>query len=246
MANNICLICKKRPKRKDHQFCSTACTNRAARMAPALIKVPKGHVMYNNVKSSFVKTWKENTPKPTITGIFLLPWTVKSRNAFEKYRDNVAKKRKLKTKEVKRFRSEKRACHLGDSKKNMKFCKRKSCNMCKAIKSSFHDTLKFKQGLAKKKSKVGVRFGGGIYISPTSNRAFNYAKNVSGNRSHKLALMSVRCVLGKVQKLSKEEHGRLKPNKGYDSVEGKAANGQTELVVYNADAVRPAYLIIVK
>lgn len=49
-------------------------------------------------------------------------------------------------------------------------------------------------------------------------RAFNYAKNVSGNRSHKLALMSVRCVLGKVQKLSKEEHGRLKPNKGYDSV----------------------------
>lgn len=59
----------------------------------------------------------------------------------------------------------------------------------------------------------------------------------------------------------------MKPNKGYDSVslhgmvsddvsqvptllchkvEAKVGNKPTELVVYTADAIRPAYLIIVK
>lgn len=41
---------------------------------------------------------------------------------------------------------------------------------------------------------------------------------MDGNRSRLKAVLSVRTVLGKVQKLTKEEHHRMKPNKGYDSV----------------------------
>lgn len=79
------------------------------------------------------------------------------------------------------------------------------------------------------------------------------------------AVLSVRTVLGKVQKLHKEEHHRLQPNKGYDSVrcaqigglgicadwtssqvEAQTPGKPKELIVYNADAIRPAYLIMVK
>lgn len=66
--------------------------------------------------------------------------------------DKVAKQHKLKNKEVKRWRAEKRACHLGDGK-NKKLCKRKACHLCPAIRSQFGATLKFKRGLVKKKAK---------------------------------------------------------------------------------------------
>lgn len=108
--NNICVRCNKRPKRKDYQFCSDRCTKIAAKNAPSLLRVPKGHVMYDDrqslrilhliraavdltyphpqitVKKSFKKQWKEKTPLPTFSAVYLITWTHKSREAFEKYR----------------------------------------------------------------------------------------------------------------------------------------------------------------
>ena len=46
--NKICLRCKRHDKRKDHQFCSDRCTKIAEKNAPMLIRVPKGHVMYDS------------------------------------------------------------------------------------------------------------------------------------------------------------------------------------------------------
>lgn len=109
--NTTCVRCNKRPKRKDHQFCSDRCTKIAAKNAPSLLRVPKGHVMYDDrqslshlihaavdltsssppkknitVKKSFKKQWKEKTPLPTFSAVYLITWTHKSRTAFEKYR----------------------------------------------------------------------------------------------------------------------------------------------------------------
>ena len=47
-ADNICLICRQRVKRRNYQFCSPRCTVIAAQRAPELIPVPRGHVMYND------------------------------------------------------------------------------------------------------------------------------------------------------------------------------------------------------
>jgi hypothetical protein len=77
--------------------------------------------------------------------------------------------------------------------------------------------------------------------------------------------MSVRTVLGKVQKLNREEHSRMKPDAGFDSVslvflfgihpflmsrcaqvQAQTPGKPVELVVYTADAIRPAYLIMLK
>lgn len=49
--NTTCVRCNKRPKRKDHQFCSDRCTKIAAKNAPSLLRVPKGHVMYDDRQS---------------------------------------------------------------------------------------------------------------------------------------------------------------------------------------------------
>lgn len=52
MANDICIRCNQRSKRKGFQFCSDRCTQIAAKNAPQLLRVPKGHVMYEDGESS--------------------------------------------------------------------------------------------------------------------------------------------------------------------------------------------------
>jgi hypothetical protein len=104
--SDICLRCKKRPKRKDYQFCSQECTKIAAKHAPQLIRIPKGHAMYNNgeciyaservsrnwnifwtvVKKSFKDSWQGGVNLPTVASISLITWTPEMREAFDKYR----------------------------------------------------------------------------------------------------------------------------------------------------------------
>jgi hypothetical protein len=106
--SEICLRCKQRVKRKDSQFCSDRCTQIAAKSAPMLIRVPKGHVMYNNggsftveiwpnpdekyyiiVKKSFKNSWHDKKKLPTIVSISLITWTAQQRKSFETYRSVV-------------------------------------------------------------------------------------------------------------------------------------------------------------
>jgi hypothetical protein len=113
----------------------------------------------------------------------------------------VAKKRKMSKKkvEVKRFRSEARACRVGDPSQK-KLCKlpKGKCRLCTAIRTGFKYSLEYKRNRAKrgdpyvhvsgivmchfKTWKVlalnmkmalllrnGVRFGGGLYMAPSSS-----------------------------------------------------------------------------
>lgn len=88
-------------------------------------------------------------------------------------RADVAKKRKLtKNKvEVKRFRAEARACSLGDPGQN-KMCKRPEgqCRMCTAIRTGFRYSLQYKRNFALQGVGYGVRFGGGLYMAPSSSK----------------------------------------------------------------------------
>ncbi|KAK0211551.1 hypothetical protein IW262DRAFT_1468088 [Armillaria fumosa] len=245
MADNICLVCKNAPKRQDYQFCSQECTNEAASTAPKLIRVPQGHVMHNNsthlhilpnaieVTSSLVKKlwtekWHDPTkPCPSISKIYLITWSVDMRISFDAYRDEVARKRKIpddKSKEIKCFRSERRACHLGDSKSYDSLCTNPGCRLCVAIESGFGSSLDFKQQQVNRGAKDGIRFGGGIYLSASSNKAFEYAKNLRKGSEY-LAVIATRTVLGNIQLLSAEDHTRMTPDKGFDSVKGRADGG---------------------
>ncbi|KAI0341111.1 hypothetical protein BDW22DRAFT_1333278 [Trametopsis cervina] len=216
MANEICLQCKQRVKRKDHQFCSKRCTEMAAKKAPQLLRVPKGHVMYNDVKKHFKRGWKNPSARlPTVTRIYLITWSVKMRSSFEQYR--------------------------------YKLCKKPEgvCRLCTAIRTGFKYSLQYKRKVVKQVPSTGVRFGGGLYMAPTSSKAYQYAKNQSKGSKLKAVLMA-RVVLGIPERMSRENVTKLKPKQGCDSVETHVGSEPTELVVYTENAARPAYLLMLK
>lgn len=245
--NDICLVCRRRPKRTDYQFCSNRCTGIATRKAPQLMRVPKEHVFYKNIKTMFAKNWHDKKKNlPTIAKIYLITWTASQRSSFEKYRERVAKLRKIpkgKAKEIKSFRSERRACRLGD-RVPCTTCKNSGCRLCLAIRSAFKSSLDYKRKMVHANATSGIRFGGGVYMAPASNKAFQYAVNLSKGSNY-LTTLVTRTVLGNMQLLTTEQHHRLAPNKGYDSVKAHTQNDPWEYVTYNKDAVRPAYLVVV-
>ncbi|KAK0467741.1 uncharacterized protein EV420DRAFT_425964 [Desarmillaria tabescens] len=247
MANKICLVCKKRPKRDKYQFCSKRCTDTAANRAPQLLRVPKDHVMYKDVATSFGQNWNwQRGPRPSIARIYLITWSPSLRKSFDDYRENIARTMKgnKEPKEVKRFRCEARKCRLGDpGELNNKLCGTPDCWLCRAIETGFRTTLDNKRlgrGLSR-----GSRFGRGIYMAPSSSMAFQYAEN-GGSGSKYKAVLTTRVVLGNPQTVKLDNWGRLEPDKGYDSVEAHPPVGPTEVVVFHHDAARPAYLIIAK
>lgn len=107
MSSDICLRCKQRRKRSGHWFCSDRCTQIAAGSAPQLMRVPKGHVLYDEgwlhialaskeivltwfshraVKRSFKSNWESNKQLPTIAAVYLITMTKQLRESFETYR----------------------------------------------------------------------------------------------------------------------------------------------------------------
>lgn len=246
--NNKCLVCLQNPKRDNYQFCSKFCTDRVARTAPQLLPVPDDHVMYRDVKTLFVNNWNWSTGHlPQIKRIYLITWSPSLRESFDSYRENVARTmtNKDKPKEVKRFRCEARMCRLGDPGESTALCRMPMCHLCRAIETGFKTTLDYKRSLSPMQQR-GVRFGRGIYMAASSSKAFQYASN-GDSRSEHQAVLVTRVVLGNPQWLCKEDHKKEKLDKGYHSVEAHPENGgPTEDVVFDHNAVRPAYLIIVK
>ncbi|KAK0467736.1 uncharacterized protein EV420DRAFT_1758006 [Desarmillaria tabescens] len=204
------------------------------------------------VANSFRDTWDYNAGScPVIDRIYLITWTPGMRDSFDNYRESVAKRLKdrKKPKEVKRFRAESRTCLLGDPGQSASLCNDRNCHLCRAIETGFESTLRHKRCLVYNGQLESCRFGGGIYMSPASSKAFNYAVNAGYGSQYK-AVLATRVILGKPQQLAWDENYRLEPDLGYDSnlqVEARPADGgPIELVVYNHNAVRAAYLLILK
>ncbi|KAK0467765.1 uncharacterized protein EV420DRAFT_1259286, partial [Desarmillaria tabescens] len=214
-------------KRKDYQFCSDRCTNLAAKKAPQLMRVLKGHVFYENVKKMFVKQWNDQRQHlPTIMKIYLITWTAYQHTSFEKYCRKVARMRKIGKGKLKEL------------------CSMSNCRLCPTIRTAFKSSLEYKHQMVMNNATTGIRFGGGLYMSPSSNRAIKYALNLLEGSEY-LTVLVTRTVLGKMQFLKDEQHHRLSPDKGYDSVKACTKGGPLEYVTYRKDAVHPAYLLMI-
>jgi len=88
------------------------------------------------------------------------------------------------------------------------------------------------------------RFGPGIYTSSTSSKSNDYSHN--GKSSSWKAIMLNKVVVGKGYKVKQDKPSLTGPPTGYDSV--LAETGQSlnhdELIVFNEDAIRPAWLVM--
>ncbi|KAJ8588574.1 hypothetical protein M405DRAFT_740076 [Rhizopogon salebrosus TDB-379] len=242
--NDICLQCMRFPKRKNFTFCSKGCSDAVARDAPRLIKIPPNHVMHQNVKRDFESSWCAPN-RPCILDIYLITWSASSRSSFDNYRDIVQRWSRLPNgNEVKRFRAERRACHLGEPGQ-LSLCRRHDCRLCYAIRTGFKSTLAHKRSV-QPMGYAGIRLGHGIYATPTSSKAFQYATNTRDQSRVKTVIYS-RVVLGKAFRTAREMPLLRNAPSGYDSVEAlsgpESQFDDPECVVYNANAIRPAYLI---
>jgi len=249
----ICLQCKKREKRKEYQFCSSQCTKDAAQRAPKLLKIPQTHVMFKKVRESFNSEWKgvplvakaqKLRRPPKISAIYLITWTAKLRSSFDNYRDCVGLL--TGTTECKRFRSEKRACNLGEPGCR-ELCQQNACHLCPAIRTGFKSSLDYKRTIF----GTGIRLGQGIYTTPSSSKAYQYAENVGpAVGSDTKAVLYTRVVLGKQFRTKHEDDSLRNAPSGYHSVIGITGKDSEfldeECVVYDENAIQPAYLIMLK
>jgi hypothetical protein len=207
--------------------------------------------MYLNVEELFERSWALQDPPPEIAKIYLITWPKDMRASFEAYRDGVAPHRGAHSKgkgEIKAFRSERRGCTLGDDRKNLIPCRSTECKLCMALTSGFRSSLEYKRSRVRSGAKKGARFGAGVYMTPASNKALQYAENTSPAAKY-AAVLVTRVALGNQQPMEAEDHKRMHPDTGYDSVVGVAEGGHAadkEYVVYDENAVRPAYLVMVK
>ncbi|KZV67929.1 hypothetical protein PENSPDRAFT_697946 [Peniophora sp. CONT] len=224
----------------------------ASQPFPQLLDIPRDHALYLELAKKFQSSWKKKERKE-IARIFLITWPRAMRTTFQDYRDRIATLRGtpkgFKDNEIKCFRSESRACRLGDTESATRLCEWADCRLCLAIKTGFEASLLYKQQRVWSGSRAGVRFGGGIYMSPDSDKAFEYAVDVDNayNRSPYSAVLVTRTVLGNKQYLTSEDCTRLQPDPDYDSAYGfSAKDGRIEHIVYNKYAVRPAYLVMLK
>ncbi|KAH0835576.1 hypothetical protein J3R83DRAFT_9301 [Lanmaoa asiatica] len=251
LASNACPQCWRFPKLPDHRFCSIACGRFAARSAPELKYLPPRHKLSIKIATQFMKCWK-SVPRPKVLAVYMVTWTESSQSRFEQYsRDAVEARGQFRRiglspgNEQKRFRSTVRACTLGE-RGNLFPCHNEACWMCETIRCGFEPHLERKRSIPW--DGCGIRLGAGIYTSHTSSKADNYAENIHDPNSSIKAMLVCRVVVGNPYVMYQEDQTIRSPPPGYDCVFGKpgweSAFAEDEYVVYNADAVRAAYLVL--
>jgi len=135
-----------------------------------------------------------------------------------------------------RFHGTVRECRLGDTSTAQGLCLLDTCNLCRIIQNSFE--------IARVGERTNFgRFGAGIYTSATSSKANDYtARHASPNK----AMLLNYVVMGRAIKLTRTNQRLTQPPHGFDSVIGEPGGGLNydESVVYNNDAILPAFLIV--
>jgi len=133
------------------------------------------------------------------------------------------------------FHGTNRFCRLGEHNSLIQPCSLPTCNLCSIIRDSFD----MKRCGTKHDFR---RFGDGIYTTVSSSKADDYVLNGDESLRFRVLLVS-RVVVGKPHKRRQNATWLTKPPYGLDSVVGEPGVdlNYEETVVYDNDAIRPAF-----
>ncbi|KDQ52778.1 hypothetical protein JAAARDRAFT_476269 [Jaapia argillacea MUCL 33604] len=242
--DHACLWCKKAEKRIG-QFCSLLCDASATRTAPSILEVPADHVTFKSVSGQFKASWRHANKKcPVVKKIYKVIVDSASRDRYFAYRDAVEARGHFASRpgsslsvgnEHRRWHGTSRACNLGDTG-HTTLCNG-VCALCSIIRTSYD--------IALVGGNTGFsRFGKGIYASSTSSKSDDYSKN-TGKSSLKAMLLNT-VVVGKGHKLYHNDPNLTGPPLSFDSILAETGHdlNHDEVIVYNNDAIRPAYLVM--
>ncbi|KIO27724.1 hypothetical protein M407DRAFT_72799, partial [Tulasnella calospora MUT 4182] len=137
------------------------------------------------------------------------------------------------------FHGTPRYCFLGDGDAMADLCDMSICGLCGILRNSF--------SVARAGTAPGrnfLRFGHGIYTSSVSSKADDYTNKLSHSTNKVLIVAKV--ALGKGSIFHRTTTSLRSAPEGYNSVLGEVGIdlNYDEQVLYQDDAVRPAYVIL--
>ncbi|KXN91287.1 Tankyrase-1, partial [Leucoagaricus sp. SymC.cos] len=194
------------------------------------------------VKQQFYKGWKHpHKRKPRIKVIFRIISPPSFHIPYYQHRDLSESSRCTVTSPNERFlfHGTSRACSLGEDRSTIHLCMLPECHLCCIVRNSF-DIRK-----CGTKNKFQRRFGTGIYTTSVSSKADDYTQNIDQEAATRVLLLN-RVIVGKPNRRIHNAVNLTAPPPGCHSVIGEPGAGLNyeETVVYNDDAIRPAFLIV--
>jgi len=206
---------------------------------PELRELKPSMRQYKSLQDLFLQRWKQPRElAPPISRIFEIRYNESDMLGYEQYRTRFGAYT-----EALEFHGTDRACMLGEHSNprcRKTLCGLKTCYLCSVIRHSFKVSACGRKNLFK-------RFGHGIYTSPVSSKAHGYVRNtqIFGLAPYK-AMLIVRVVRGRSWVTQGNARDLISPPPGYDSVYGVPGDSlrYSETVLYDNDAIRPAYLVL--
>ncbi|KAG8816814.1 hypothetical protein FRC18_000807 [Serendipita sp. 400] len=247
LGQRACVICKSAPydAARESLFCGYACLKKAEAMAPGIIEIPMSHPKFRNIAHQFTQKWLHtNVAFRPPKHIYIVLQSATQKASYARYKAKVEREGnfvasgRTEGNENRRFHGSTRQCRLGDPG-NTQLCSNTNCPLCGILRTSFD--------LAFFKVKTGfARFGRGHYTTATSSKSDSYSTN--GSTSSYKAIIMTKVVVGRGYKMTQNAQTLTAPPTGFHSVLGEPVQGgklnYDELVVYDNDAIRPAYLIV--
>ncbi|KAF8896054.1 hypothetical protein BD779DRAFT_559143 [Infundibulicybe gibba] len=200
---------------------------------------------YLQVQKRFRKGWKHpDKPLPYVHFIFRIASPDETLEPYLKYRARIhaatstTSNFKHTANEKLLFHGTNRSCRIAEDTQKLRLCGLADCYLCSIIRKSYD----VHRCGSKHKFR---RFGTGIYTTSCSSKADDYLHNVDNNSALRVMLVN-RVVLGKAHKRRHNATHLSEPPRGHHSVVGVPGGdlNYRETVVYNNDAIRPAYLIV--
>jgi len=205
--------------------------------------------LYSIIKKEFIIGWKHsNKKKPQLQAMYKILWSDMNLKPYIEYRElvatlvassfvvrdwsmNLANEQLL-------FHGTNRYCQLAEDGRRLRLCDLPACHLCCIVRNSFDIN---KCGI---KNKFR-RFGTGIYFTSCSSKADDYTLNGDESSRYRVLLVS-RVVVGNSHKRRQNATNMIEPPFGYHSVIGEPGIdlNYEETVVYDNDAIRPAFLIV--
>ncbi|KAG9005185.1 hypothetical protein FRB94_001802 [Tulasnella sp. JGI-2019a] len=183
---------------------------------------------FSSVCFQFATSWRHtNVSRPSVRLVYKVRYDPDLHKRYKSYLSRVGNEQQL-------FHGTSRKCRIGDPGEDAFICYDADCSLCQILRTSFSVRYALGTGM----------FGSGIYSSATSSKAATYSHN--GVKSNHNAMVLGRVAVGKMYCTDVADTGRKAPPLGYNSVCGLPGSqlNYDETVVYDDDAIRPAYLII--
>ena len=205
-----------------------------------LLRLNTDQQTYKEVNEHFVKEWVKTTTEfptpPQPLAIFAIQ-NQKSVETFHKYGDQLRNESSASANSDLFFHGTTLKCDLLTFNA---YCSDVDCGICGIAQSGF-DSSRIGANIPRFK-----RFGHGIYLAPNSSKCHDYTQGVEeyGLRAQLLCLVAC----GAQYELRHDDTELQKPPSQYHSVYGKSGGSLNydEIVVYNAGAVLPQYVVVYK